>query len=60
MITKKKLGTDTTAFEYYASGLLAEGERDSAPALPFEAETSAPEVSSAFSAATESLAKLNS
>jgi hypothetical protein len=61
MITLKKLGTDTTtASEYYASAKLADGERYSAHALPVEAETSAPEVSPAFSAATESLAKLNS
>jgi hypothetical protein len=60
MITKKKLGTNASASEYYASVKLAEGERYSGPALPSEAETNSSEVSPAFSAATESLTKLNS
>lgn len=31
MITKKKLGTDTTANEYYLRGILSDGERYTGP-----------------------------
>ena len=59
MITKKKLGTDTTAADYYEIATLSEGERYSGPALPFEAEDHASEVSSAFESAVAPLSKLH-